>query len=180
MQSKKIQISSSRTGENTELKVILNFSPTTKFMCKFLPNNPNYKTWKSTRIWPKVYSKFSFDPQSTKESEITPHLIEVIISEKVRNTEMQDILKLKKMMGLFLWQNERSELQIIGLGDSDELSTGKQTFRDQSGMQPFDWTECYGCFKKGNGRSKVHTFWNELNRNCIKNLHLLRNKLSYK
>lgn len=86
----------------------------------------------------------------------------------------------KKMMGLFLWQNERHKLQISGLGDSDELSTGKQTFRDQSGMQPFDWTECYRCFKKGNSRSKVHTFWNELNRNCIKYLHLLRNKLSYK
>ena len=50
-------------------------------------------------------------------------MIEVIISEKVRNTEMQDNLKLKNMMGIFLRQNERSGLLISGLGDSDELST---------------------------------------------------------
>ena len=92
-------------------------------MGKFLPNDPNYKTWKATHRWPKVYPKFSFDPQSAKESETTRHLIEVIISEKVRNTEMQDNLKLKNMMGLFLLQNERSGLLISGLGDSDELST---------------------------------------------------------
>ena len=49
-----------------------------------------------------VYPNFSFDLQSAKKSKITLHLIEVIISEKARNTEMQDNLKLKKMMGLFL------------------------------------------------------------------------------
>ena len=95
-------------------------------MCKFLLNDPNYKTWKATHIWPKVYPNFSFDLQSAKKSKITLHLIEVIISEKARNTEMQDNLKLKNMMGLFLWQNERSGLLISGLGDSAELST-KQT-----------------------------------------------------